>query len=93
MTLSAKERQALKAAAHHLRPVVIIGQKGITDSLTREADAALTAHELIKVQVQQGERDARKQCAETLAAATDAELVQQIGKTFVLYRPKPEGDA
>lgn len=89
MTLSVKQRQALKAAAHHLRPVIIIGQKGITESLTRETDAALTAHELIKVQMQQGERDERQQCAETLATATHATLVQQIGKTFVLYRQKP----
>ena len=89
MTLSVKQRQTLKAAAHHLRPVIIIGQKGITESLTRETDAALTTHELIKVQVQQGEKDYRQQCAEELATVTHATLVQQIGKTFVLYRQKP----
>jgi RNA-binding protein len=89
MSLPAKQRQALKAAAHHLRPVIIIGQKGVTESLSRETDAALTTHELIKVQVQQGEKDYRQQCAEALAAATNASLVQQIGKTFVLYRQKP----
>lgn len=89
MSLSSKQRQALRAAAHHLRPVVIIGQKGVTESLSQEADAALTAHELIKVQVQQGEKDYRQQCAEALAEVTEATLVQQIGKTFVLYRPKP----
>jgi RNA-binding protein len=90
MSLSVKQRQALKAAAHHLRPVIIIGQKGITESLTRETDAALTAHELIKVQIQQGEKEERRQYADTLATATKATLVQQIGKTFVLYRQKPE---
>lgn len=89
MTLSVKQRQALKAAAHHLRPVISVGQKGITDALIRETEAALTAHGLIKVQVQQGERQERRQYAETLASATDASLVQQIGKTFVFYRPKP----
>lgn len=90
MGLSAKQRQTLKAAAHHLRPVIIIGQKGITESLTRETDAALKAHELIKVQVQQQEREARRQSADALAAATGAALVQQIGKVFVLYRQNPE---
>lgn len=93
MTLPVKQRQALKAAAHHLRPVVIIGQKGVTDSLIRETDVALTAHELIKVQVQQGEKEERKRCAEALGAATGAVLVQQIGKTLILYRPKPEDGA
>ena len=88
MSLSAKQRQALRAAAHHLKPVILIGQKGITEPLVRETDAALKAHELIKVQIQE---DDRREGALALAEATASTLVHQIGKTFVLYRPKPEG--
>jgi RNA-binding protein len=90
MILSTKQRQALKTAAHHLRPVILVGQKGITESLIRETDAALGAHELIKVQIRQEERGARRQSASALAEATGATLVHQIGKTFILYRQKPE---
>lgn len=89
MTLSAKQRQALKTAAHHLKPVIIVGQKGITDALIRETDAALKAHELIKVQIRQEEREARRHAARELAEATAATLVHQIGKTFILYRQNP----
>ena len=91
MTLSAKQRQALKTAAHHLKPVIRIGQKGITDSLIRETDAALNAHELIKVQIQDDDRAARRQGALDLAGATASTLVHQIGKTFILYRQNPKG--
>jgi RNA-binding protein len=90
MSLSAKQRQALRAAAHHLKPVILIGQKGITEPLVRETDAALKAHELIKVQIQEDDRAARREGALALAEATASTLVHQIGKTFVLYRPKSE---
>jgi RNA-binding protein len=90
MILSAKQRQALKTAAHHLKPVILVGQKGITESLIRETDAALKAHELIKVQIQEVDRSARREGALALAEATASTLVHQIGKTFILYRQKSE---
>jgi RNA-binding protein len=90
MILSAKQRQALKTAAHHLKPVILVGQKGITESLIRETDAALKAHELIKVQIQEVDRSARREGALALAEATSSTLVHQIGKTFILYRQKSE---
>lgn len=92
MTLPVKQRQALKAAAHHLKPVVRIGQKGITEPLIRETDIALKTHELIKIQIQQDEREARRRAASELAEATGAILVHQIGKTFILYRQNPRSE-
>lgn len=90
MTLTSKQRKELKAAAHHLKPVVRIGQNGISDGVIQETDTALRAHELIKVQIQQGERDDRRADAAALCEATGAELVHNIGKIFIIYRENKE---
>ena len=87
MSLTTKERQTLKAKAHHLKPVILVGQNGISEGVTKETDAALTAHELIKVQIQGTDRDARLQGAQKLAEELGAELVHHIGKMYILYRP------
>jgi len=86
MSLTSKERKVLKAKAHHLKPVVLIGQNGISDGVVRETDAALQAHELIKVQIQGEDRDQRLQGARNLAAELGADLVHHIGKIYILYR-------
>lgn len=90
--LSKQERLALKARAHHLNPVVMVGQKGLTDAVIQETDAALRAHELIKVRVFGDEREERLAICEALCAAVDAQLVQHIGKLLVLYRKNEEED-
>ena len=64
-TLSPKQRQALKAQAHALKPVVMIGQNGLTDAVVRETDRALKAHELIKIRVRNDDRDERALFAQT----------------------------
>ncbi len=86
--LDARQKKTLKQQAHHLKPVVRIGQKGLTDSVAAETDAALARHELIKVHIAAGEREWRQATAEQLATACEAHLVHHIGKVFVLYRPK-----
>lgn len=88
--LTTREILELKARAHHLNPVVMIGQHGLTDSVIKETDAALTAHELIKVRVLGDDRAERIEICEALCQAVDAELVQHIGKLLVLWRKKPE---
>ena len=85
-----KQILALKARAHHLNPVVMVGQHGLTEAVIKETDTRLTARELIKVQVAGDDRQERIAVAEALCAATGAELVQHIGKQLVLWRPKPE---
>ena len=88
--LSAAERKSLKARAHPLEPVVLIGNKGITDEVVQEVEAALKAHELIKVRAPGLERDARDEAMQTLCELTGAESVQAIGKVLVIYRKRDE---
>jgi putative YhbY family RNA-binding protein len=88
--LTPAERKLLKARAHHLEPVVLIGGKGLTDEVVNEVDRALAAHELIKVRAPSLDRDAREAAFQSLCDRTAAEPVQHIGKVFVLYRKKPE---
>jgi len=78
----------LKARAHSLEPVVIIGGKGLTEDVVKEVDRALTAHELIKVRAPSLDRDARDEALKTLCEKTGADAVQQIGKVLVLFRKR-----
>ena len=90
--LSKQEILALRARAHHLNPVVMVGQHGLTEAVIRETETALRAHELIKVRVLGDERDERLLIGEELCAATGAQLVQHIGKLLVLYRERPDDE-
>jgi putative YhbY family RNA-binding protein len=87
--LTARERSFLKARAHPLEPIVTVGHDGLTDAVLNEMDRALTAHELIKVRVNAGDRTARRALFGEIAARTEAEAVQQVGKVVVLWRPRP----
>jgi len=88
--LSAAERKQLKARAHRLEPMVLIGTKGLTDDVVKEVDLALKAHELIKVRAPDLEREAREDALQALCERTGAESVQAIGKVFVIYRKRDE---
>lgn len=88
--LNSKDKMALKARAHQLHAVVLIGQNGLTEEIITETNRNLDAHELIKVQVAGDDRTARVSIAEALCSATGAELIQHIGKQLVLYRRKTE---
>jgi RNA-binding protein len=89
VTLSARERAALKARAHAMEPVVHVGHGGVTDAVIAEIDRNLTAHELIKVRAGAAERDERQEMLDTISARTDAAVVQTVGKVMVLWRPRP----
>lgn len=91
-TPNSKQILELKARAHHLSPVVAIGQNGLTDAVIRETDAALKAHGLIKVRVFGDDRDERVETAKALCAALDARLIQHIGKLLVLWRDNENGE-
>jgi len=88
--LSPKKRSELRAEAHKLSPIVIIGDKGLTDEVIAEIDRSLKAHELIKVRAATDERDARDVWLETICEKLEAHPVQQIGKVFVIYRENPK---
>ena len=88
--LSTAERKAHRAEAHHLDPVVMIGNDGLTPSVLKETDAALNAHGLIKIRVLGDDRAAREAIYSQLAEELHAAPIQHIGKLLVLWRPKPK---
>ena len=87
--LSASERRAHRAEAHHLDPVVMIGADGLTEAVVREVDHALAAHGLVKVRAMVDDRSARDAMLTQLAEQLGAAPVQHIGKLLVLWRPIP----
>lgn len=90
MKLTPSERSELRARAHALDPVVIIGEAGLTPSVLKEIDASLNAHGLIKVRVFGDDREARVEIYDTICAKLNAAPVQHIGKLLVIYRPKKD---
>jgi RNA-binding protein len=90
LQLSIAERKVHRAEAHHLDPVVMIGNDGLTPAVIKETDAALSAHGLVKVRVLGDERAAREAMYNQLADQLGAAPIQHIGKLLVLWRPKPE---
>jgi RNA-binding protein len=88
--MNTSEKQAFKGQAHHLKPVILIGAKGLTPAVIEETDRALTVHELIKVKINGAEKADRLIMAADLCKALDAELVQLIGNTAVIYRKNVE---
>jgi putative YhbY family RNA-binding protein len=86
-TLSPSERRALRAEAHALHPVVIVGQHGLTPAVMKEIDVSLRAHELIKIRVVNVERAAREGALARICAELDAAPVQHLGKLLVVWRP------
>lgn len=86
MALTPKQRKYLKALAHHRKPVVHLGNAGITEAVLAEIGQALDFHELLKIRLPGGERDQRHVLVERICAATGADLVQEIGRVAVVYR-------
>jgi RNA-binding protein len=87
--MEAAQKKKLKTQAHGLKPVIIVGQAGLTDAVLAETEIALNTHELIKVKIR-AEREERNQISEKMCAATGATLVQSIGQIIVIYRLNPK---
>ncbi len=87
MAVNDKQRRYLKGLAHPLKPVVMIGNSGLTPNVLNEIEQALSHHELIKVRVSGQERADRKQMLEQIAEQTGADLVMVIGHIGGFYRP------
>ena len=86
-TLSPAERSLLKARAHLLRPVVMLGSEGLSAAVLKEIDTSLKAHELIKIRVMSDDREGRATILEQICEQLGAAAVQHIGKILVVYRP------
>jgi RNA-binding protein len=87
--LTPAQRKEHRSDAHHLDPVVMIGNDGLTPAVQKEVDHALKAHGLIKVRVFSDDRSAREGMLATLSHELSAAPIQHIGKLLVLWRPMP----
>ncbi|MFM8863766.1 MAG: YhbY family RNA-binding protein [Limnohabitans sp.] len=90
--LTPAQRKEHRAEAHHLDPVVMVGNDGLTAAVIKETDAALNAHGLIKIRVLGDDRAAREAIYLQLADQLSAAQIQHIGKLLVLWRPQPKKD-
>ena len=88
--LSPARRRELKARAHALGPVVLIGGSGLSPAVLAEIDRGLKSHELIKVRVNDADRPGREAILEEICGRTGAQPVQHIGKILVLFRENTE---
>jgi len=90
--LSPALRRQLRARAHALKPVIWVGDAGVTDALLAEADRALSDHELVKVRLPAVDRTQRGVLAQRLCDALGAHEVQAIGRVRVIYRQRPRDE-
>lgn len=86
MTITATQKRFLRSKAHHLKPVVMIGQHGLGENVMNEINLALDAHELIKVKLGVGDREEKKATLGKIIDISRAELIQSIGHVAVLFR-------
>ena len=87
MALSGKQRKHLKALAHHRKPVIHVGNAGISAAVIKEIERALAHHELIKIRLPGIGRDNRTEVLGKICETTGADAVQEIGRVAVIYRP------
>ena len=90
MILTERHRKKLRGLAHGLRPVVTVADKGLSDTVLAEIDAALTHHELIKVKIRTGDRDERDRLIDDLLTRMRCELILRIGNVATLFRRNPQ---
>ena len=90
MTLSEAQKKYLRGRGHQLKPLIMIGDAGLSESVLSEFESTLAHHELIKVKVRAGDRSARDAIIEKLSAEHGATLVQRIGNVALLYRANPD---
>ena len=87
--MEVKQQQRLRAEAHYLKPIVLMGAKGLTENVMLEIDLALASHELIKVKAGSLPKEEKQAFADEITKATKSDLVQMIGNILVLYRKNP----
>lgn len=92
MELTSAQIKRLRAESHRLnmKPIVIIGQKGMSENLHKEIELALDHHEMFKLRIPGLEKAAKRELAQQICAQHDAQLIQSIGNVIVIFRPNPE---
>lgn len=86
MNLANSQKKHFKTVGHHLSPVVMVAEKGLTENLVKEASRALADHELIKIRFSLDDRDERRALMQELAEQLQAELVQVTGKIGLYFK-------
>lgn len=90
MVVSEAQKKQLRGRGHKLKPIVTVGDAGLSESLVEEFNASLNHHELMKIRVRVGDRSARDAIIAELCTMSGAELVQRIGNVALLFRENPE---
>ena len=90
MTLTEAQKKYLRGLGHKIKPTVMIGDSGLSESVSREFESTLAHHELIKVRIRVGDRAARDDLIAKLCKDSGAALIARIGNVALLYRPDPE---
>jgi RNA-binding protein len=90
LELTSAQRRSLRARAHALHPVVMVGDDGLTATVLQEIDRSLDSHELIKIRVFSDEHETRASLMQEICNTLAAAAVQHIGKILVVYRARPE---
>lgn len=90
MALSEPQKKKLRGLGHKLKPIVTVGDAGLSDSLMEEFRSSLEHHELMKIRVRAGDRSTRDSIIEELCRESGAELVQRIGNVALVYKENPD---
>ena len=90
MPLTQEQKKQYKSIGHHLKPVLIVADNGLTEGVLAELERALADHELIKIKLNILDRESRLQTIAELCKAGTADLVQVIGKMALIYRKNPK---
>ena len=87
MKLTNNQKKYLRSMAHDLKPFVMIGQHGLSDSVVSELESTLLKHELLKIKLRVSDRKEKQQIVDKIILISKAVLVQVIGGVLVIYRP------
>jgi RNA-binding protein len=90
MNLSEPQKKYLRGLGHALKPLIMVGDAGLSDSLLAEFESTLAHHELIKVRIKAGDRESRDKMVDELCSTSGADLVQRVGNMALLFRSNPE---
>ena len=90
MNLSESQKKYLRGLGHDLKPLIMVGDAGLSTALLAEYESTLAHHELIKVRVKAGDRPSRDKMIDELCSGSGAALVQRVGSIALLYRSNPD---
>ena len=90
MKLTNNQKKHLRTLAHDLRPIVMVGQQGLSNAVLAELESTMTKHELLKIKVRADDREEKKKIVNKILEFSQAALVQVIGGVLIIYRPFEE---